>query len=133
MRKEISLIVLVLAAGSTALAQEDGGEANETLDLTMKLMSEGATTPETVTRVIELPEAVLEAVGERAANGIDESNANRERREEGLGIAEDAREAGRERAAQAIENADGGQPPETGPPDDPGPPATVGPPQLPGN
>jgi hypothetical protein len=128
------MIAIALAATSTALAQEDSGEAIETLDLTMELMSEGATTPEAVTRIIELPEAVLEAARERAANGLDEANANRERRDEGLAIADEAREAGRERAEQAQEDAGRGQPPETGPPPDiPGPPGNGGPPQSPGN
>ncbi|MBN1239815.1 MAG: hypothetical protein JXB36_15030 [Gammaproteobacteria bacterium] len=56
-------MLLWLAAGS-ARAQEGADPADTTdqnLDVTMKLLPEGATRPDAVTRVIELPEALRDA------------------------------------------------------------------------
>jgi hypothetical protein len=147
LRSTLAITLTVLAAG-VASAQDEDTTKVETLDLTMTLMPPGATLPDAVTRVIELPAAVTEeAVRENAARGLDQANAARERREDGLATAAEAGEQGRERAQDARENMgrggpgfDGppgppdvpgnsaGDPPGGGPPDSPGPPDVPGPP-----
>ena len=129
----VSLVLIATHAG----AQESSDAPDDTLDLTMVLMPEGATTPDAVTRVIELPAAAAEAAPVAA-----ESSA------EGLDTANEAREQGRERAQQGREDAVRGPPdwaggpegrgrggndgiaPPTDPPgnrpDDAGPPETPG-------
>lgn len=148
-----ALLASLLAGG--AMAQENDETPVETLDLTMELMPEGATQPDAVTRIIELPAAAAEAARENAARGLDTANAAREARGDGNGsVAEEASERGLERAQQVREDIgrgrpDGAGPPEDlaptdlpgdgpggepgdgpggGPPDNPGPPETPGPP-----
>jgi hypothetical protein len=122
-----------------ALAQEDPDPPIETLELTMELMPEGATQPDAITRVIELPAAVAEAARENAARGLAEANEARERRETGLAIAAEARERSVEQAQQDRENAGRGPPDREdipgapgnlpgGPPGGGGPPNGSGPP-----
>jgi len=132
--------LLAFVAPINVSAQEDSGESIETLDLTMKLMPEGASLPEAVTRVIELPPAVVDAARENAASGLGQANAGRENRQAGLDRAAEAGEQGRERAQEVREdvgrggrgpfdadppgppNLPGDQPGPGGPPDTPGPP-----------
>jgi hypothetical protein len=117
-----------MVAASALIAS--GGYAQETpeietLDVTMELMAEGATLPEAVTRVIELPEAAAEAARLNAAGGLERANEARGNAAQGLEIAAEARE----RAQESRENAGRGGPPDfvedipIGPPADlPGPP-----------
>lgn len=128
----LTAIVLLLSA-VTAPAQDESAPPTEALELTMELMPEGATTPDAVTRVIELPAAVAEAARENAARGLAEANAARDNRDSGLENAEAARERGRDQAQQDRENAGRGRPEDLpggppgggGPPSDPpGPPGT---------
>jgi hypothetical protein len=118
-------------------AQEASGNPIETLDLTMKLMPEGASLPEAVTRVIELPPAVVETAEDNAANGLGQANAARENRQTALDRAAEAGEQGRERAQEVREDVGRGRGPfdaePPGPPDLPGDrPGPGGPPDTPG-
>jgi hypothetical protein len=133
-------IVFVAAA---AVAQEDNADI-ETLDVTITLLPEGATTPEAVTRIIELPAAANDSARQRSADGIQRANDARGNRQDGLDTAAEARESGRalgqqmrERAQEDRENAGRGGPPDgAGPQSPPGPPGPPngppGPPQTPG-
>jgi hypothetical protein len=120
----------MLFAISGANAQDGTADRIDTLDVTMTLMPEGATLPDAVTKVIELPEAAAAAAEENAAPGTDTANAARANREAGLEVAADAREQGREfgqqmadQAQENRENAGRGNPPDSaGPPDVPGAP-----------
>ena len=132
--------LLLVAVGlliPAAQAQDAEPPPIETLELTMTLMPEGATLPESVTAIIELPATAAEAARENAARGLDRANAARAGRPELPDNAADAGEQGRERAQQARENAGrgpsdapgsgGGPPPSAGPPADvPGPPGNPG-------
>ena len=125
--RSLTITLAALVAASVGAQETDNLEI-ETLDLTMELMPEGATLPEAVTRVIELPAAAAGAARASSSDGLDAANAARERREAGLETAAEAREQGRERAQQAQEEAG------RGPPDwPPGPPAGAAPPELPGD
>lgn len=148
MRNRFSLAVSLALLANAAIAQENEDPGIETLDLTMELMPEGATRPDAVTRIIELPAAAAEAARENSARGIDEANSARARGEPANETAEAARERGREQAQQGREDMGrGGGPPEGagppelpgngepggggrggGPPENPGPPETPGPP-----
>ena len=110
----------MLLVALNAQAQEDSAPPIETLELTMELMPEGATRPDAVTRVIELPAAAAEAARENSVRGLVEANAARENREAGLAIAEGASERGRDQAQQDRENAGRGPPEDlpNGPPED---------------
>jgi len=127
--KLLAATTLLLSANGQA--QEDPGPAIETLELTMELMPEGATQPDAVTRIIELPAVVAEAARENSVRGLAEANAARENQDAGLEIAEEAQERGRDQAQQDREDAgrgppDGFDPP--GRPDDlPGGPPDNGP------
>jgi hypothetical protein len=134
--KRLLFMGLALVAATVA-AQENAETPDDTLDLTMVLMPEGATLPDAVTRVIELPAAAVAASEAAAANAAP-----------GLDTANEAREQGRERAQQSREDAVRGPPewaggpggrgreggpdlPDTGRgnrPDDAGPPETPAPP-----
>jgi hypothetical protein len=141
MKFRISIACLVALGATTAFAQDDD-PGIETLDLTIALMPEGASLPEAVTRVIELPAAVTsEATRENAARGLDQANGRLERREAGLEKAFEASQVGRENAQQGREDVGRGPPdwagspgtPETPVTDPPGPPADLpGPPETPG-
>jgi hypothetical protein len=138
MQNRFSKLVVACTAlvAFNVLAQEDPDPPIETLELTMELMPEGATQPDAITRVIELPAAVAEAARENASRGLAEANAARERREAGLTIAAEARERSSEQAQQDRENAGRGPPDRgdiPGAPDVPGnppgdPPGRGGPP-----
>jgi hypothetical protein len=122
-----------------AYTQEDDADGVETLDVTMTLMPEGATLPDAVTRLIELPDAAAETARESAAQGLETANEARANRDAGLGVAGEARENGREfgqevreQAQENSENAGrGGRPDPAGPPEVPGPPEDL--PGPPGN
>ena len=58
MSRNFALVLVSLLCGSAALAQEPGNPV-ETLDVTMRLMPPGATLPDAVTKVIELPAAQI--------------------------------------------------------------------------
>jgi len=141
MRSRLLFACLAALAATTALAQDDD-PGIETLDLTIALMPEGATLPEAVTRIIELPAAVTsEATRENAARGLDQANGRIERREAGLEKAAEASQVGQEHAQQGREDVGRGPPdwagspgtPETPVTDPPGPPADLpGPPVTPG-
>ncbi len=63
--------LLALAAVSLAAAQEAVPDEDiDNLDVTMRLLPEGATRPDAVTRVIELPEAVRARVAESRARDV---------------------------------------------------------------
>lgn len=142
---------IVLAIGAL-LALHDGSAAaqapspqdadGDTLELTMTLLPEGATQPDAVTKVIELPPAAAngeEESGADAAQGLDRANEARERRNDGLGRAAEAREEGRafgremrEQAQENRENNGRAEPPEPpGRPDLPGGVNPGGPPGTP--
>lgn len=133
---------MLLVGSASAIAQEAGapGNAADTLDLTMTLMPEGATRPDAVTRIIELPAEAAEAAQENAARGLSTANEARANRASGLDVAAEAREQGaefgqqiREQAQENRENAERGRPDSAGPPDTPGVPADrPGPPDAPG-
>ena len=109
----------------------DGGD--QSLDLTMTLLPEGATLPDAVTRVIELPEAASDRARDSANPGLESADNARERRDTGLEIAADAIEGGREfgqamreQAQESRENAGRADPPDRPElpdhvPDSPGP------------
>ena len=90
------LLVSLALIATHAVAQESGDTPDDTLDLTMVLMPEGATTPDAVTRVIELPAAAAAVAAGNSADGLDTAN--------------EAREQGRERAQQGREDAVRGPP-----------------------
>jgi hypothetical protein len=125
----ISLSLLAV----TAYAQDAPAPPIEALELTIELMPEGATQPDAVTRIIELPAAVAEAARENSVRGLAEANAARDNRNAGLENAEEARERGRDQAQQDRENAGRGRPEDLpgGPPGGGGPPSD--PPGPPGN
>jgi hypothetical protein len=105
----ITLIwVGMLSAAVQAQPRATADDRIETLDLTMILMPEGATTPAAVTRTIELPAAAAEQARERAARGLDTANGARGGPLDGPAVAADARERardlGRELSEQAQQN-----------------------------
>ena len=112
----ITMAATLLVAGG-ARAQDDDSEGIDTLDLTIELMPDGATLPEAVTRVIELPEVAADAARENAARGLEIANEARQNGEGGLAIAAEARERGLEQAQEDRENAGRGPPEGVGPPD----------------
>lgn len=149
MKNRILLLAGLALFATAAAAQDEGAVPDDALDLTMVLMPEGATLPEAVTRVIELPAAAAEAARENATRGLETANAARDRDAPGIDTAEEAREQSLERAQQGREDAgrgppdfvsgpDGGGQPETpaipdvGPPDNAGPPDSTGAPETPG-
>ena len=133
-------IKLALAvAGLTVLAAGAGGQdaaVDNSLDLTMKLLPEGAASPEAITKTIVLPPAASATGVANSENGRARANEAREARETGRENAAEARERGRELgqeiAEQARENRDnagrGNAPDRPDRPDPPGPPNPPGPP-----
>ena len=94
---------LALSAGP-ALADEDDADPAES---TIRLMDASeAELPEAVTKEIKLPPAAVEnsAAVENAARGTQTANENRDRRENGLARADEAREKGAEMAEEANNN-----------------------------
>jgi hypothetical protein len=117
-RKATLILTSLFFCGTASLAQEEGEEGApvETLDVTMRLMPEGATLPDAVTKVIELPAAAADQAREAAAPGLKTANEARENRgaEQAADAAEQGRERGqqmREQAQENIENAGRGEPP----------------------
>lgn len=99
------IAALFLCMGDGALAQDDDND--DEAETTIRLMSDAeAELPGAVTADIALPESIPEdaAAVEQARSGIDTANDNRQRREEGLATAEEARERGAEMAEEALEN-----------------------------
>ena len=137
-----AIATALLLAGGMGHAQDSstaGGADDDTLELTMTLLPEGATLPDAVTKVISLPEVAADAAGEHAGEGLGKANEARAGGDEGLEQAAEAREGGREfgqqmreQAQEDRENNGHGQPPEPpGRPDAPGngnPGAPPGPP-----
>lgn len=124
------LVALLLCFGS-AWAQDDGKE--DEAEITIRLMSAAdAELPDAVTDEIALPAVLGEdpAAVENARFGLDTANENRERREDGLATADEARERAAEMAEEAQENRENrgraGDPPER--PDVPEPPNVPDPP-----
>ncbi len=131
---------LLMAVG---VAADEGADAVETppspppaltesLELTMTLLPRGATGPEAVVRTIPLPAPVRAGV---RADGTEAAEQARQRRQDGLDTATEARELGREfgqqRAEQAREDAGRGsdrRPDTRSSPENPGPPGQAGPP-----
>ncbi len=131
---------LLMAVG---VAAEEGADAAETppspppaltesLELTMTLLPRGATGPEAVVRTIQLPAPAR--AGARA-DGAETAEQARQRRQDGLDAATEARELGREfgqqRAEEAREDAARGRdlrPDVPSPPGNSGPPGQAGPP-----
>lgn len=121
--------------GSVAAAQEPAADTVDALELTMTLLPEDATTPDAVTRTIQLPDA---AALRAAPPGLEQANDARERRAGGRETAAEARERGREFGRQVAEQAQegrenagrgpGGQRPDRPEPNVPGPPEDRGPP-----
>lgn len=97
-------IALLMGFGSAWAQDEESGDEAET---TIRLMGAAeASLPDAVTADIVLPESVSEdaAAVENAQFGIDAANENRQRREEGLTTADEARERSAEMAEEALEN-----------------------------
>ena len=127
-KKMIICCTALLLSANIAWAQDDG-EAESTI----RLMGVAeASLPDAVTKEITLPAAVAEdkAAVENAARGLEKANENRQRREEGLSTADEARERGAEMAGEAQENREnrGRSEDRPEPPANPGPPGPPGPP-----
>ena len=99
----LSILCLLLSA-SVLLAQEDEGSELDPAESTIRLMGAAeAELPEAVTKEIMLPPAAIEnsAAVEKAERGLQTGNENRDRRENGLSRADEAREHGAEMAEEA--------------------------------
>lgn len=99
-RLSVTGLALLFTAGAV-FAQEDEGD----LEGTIRLMGEAeAELPEAVTREIALPDTidVDAAAVEASAEGLATANEARQNREQGLSVADEARENA---AADARENA----------------------------
>jgi len=121
-----AIATTLLLAGGMGHAQDSstaGGADDDTLELTMTLLPEGATLPDAVSKVISLPEVAADAAGEHEGEGLGKVNEAREARaggDEGLERAAEPREDGREFGQQMREQAQDdrennahGQPPES--------------------
>jgi hypothetical protein len=137
MERVMRTIKLALAvAGLTVLAAGAGGQdaaVDNSLDLTMKLLPEGAASPEAITKTIVLPPAASATGVANSENGRARANEARETgRENAAEARERGRELGQEIAEQARENRDnagrGNAPDRPDRPDPPGPPNPPGPP-----
>jgi hypothetical protein len=136
--KRTTLLAVCVAAATTLGAGAASAQParNDSLDLTMVLLPEGATGAEEISRRIELPPAAASrddnARGEPpgdAGNGSETAEEARERgREFGRDVANEAQE-NRENAGRGNGN-EPGPPPDRGPPDNAGPPGS---PDSPGN
>lgn len=152
--------ILSVSLPVTALAQ-DNGDATEDLDLTIRLLPEGAEEGSDVTRTITLPESVPERVGRTVPgeNAGEADGAETGRPDDagpgdvslpdvdapGLDVAEDAitgeggRDFGQDMRDRMNDNREelgrGQRPddlPDSDPPDTAGPPDAPGPPDTPG-
>ena len=115
---------LLLTANVGWTADDPEGDAAES---TIRLMGVAeAELPNAVTNEITLPAALSEEsmAVEKAAKGLEMANENRQRRENGLAEADEARERGSEMADDAKDNRDNRGRPEDRPepPPNPGPP-----------
>lgn len=102
----LSIVCLLLSA-SMVRAQEDDGGAADPAESTIRLMGAAeAELPEAVTKEIMLPPAAIEnsAAVEKAERGLQTARENRNRRENGLSRADEAREHGAEMAEEAKKN-----------------------------
>ena len=97
--------VCVLFGHYDALAQD--ADKADPAESTIRLMGAAeADLPDAVTRDIELPPAmrVNEKAVEKASRGHERANDNRERRQQGLSRADEAREKGNDISGQAKDN-----------------------------
>jgi hypothetical protein len=97
--------VMLLTGFGIAWAQDDGND--DEAEITIRLMGAAeAELPDAVTDEIARPESRPEdsAAVENAQFGIDTANENRQRREDGLTTAVEARERAAEMAEEAQEN-----------------------------
>ena len=102
----LSVLCLLLSA-SIAFAQEEDASTADPAEATIRLMGAvEAELPEAVTKEISLPPAASEnsAAVENAARGLRKGQENRERRENGLSRADEARQHGAEMAEEARQN-----------------------------
>lgn len=102
----LSILCLLLSA-SLVLAQEDDASDADPAEATIRLMGMvEAESPDAVTKEILLPPAAAEntAAVENAARGLQKAQENRDRRENGLSRADEARERGAEMAEEARQN-----------------------------
>jgi hypothetical protein len=100
----LTAAALLLTANVAWTADETEGDTAES---TIRLMGAAeADLPEAVTKTITLPEALGEdsKAVEKAANGLETANENRQRRESGLSNADEARARGANMADEAKEN-----------------------------
>ncbi len=121
--KLIIYSAVLLLSSYAAWSEDDPGDAEATIRL---MGAAEAALPEAVTNPITLPAAADEnsdAV-EKASQGLETANENRQRRETGLTQADEARERGAELAGEAQDNREtrGRSEDLPGPPTDPGPP-----------
>ena len=120
-------ILCLLLSTSVVLAQEDDDSATDPAEATIRLMDAAeAELPETVTNEIRLPPAAVENAKavENAERGLQRGRENRNRRENGLSRADEAREHGAEMAEEARQNREnrGRFKDRPTPPNPPGPP-----------
>jgi hypothetical protein len=100
-------VLFLLLSVSVVHAQEDSTEAEDPAEMTIRLMGVAeAELPEAVTKEIKLPPAAMEnpAAVENAERGLQNAEANRDRRENGLSRADEAREHGESMADEAAQN-----------------------------
>lgn len=99
----------LLAAGA---AGQEPRVDRDTLELTMRVLPEGARTPDAVTRTIELPRPAAPAAIENGQRGLERANETAQGRDDGRGAADSARgrgpASGRDVAAEARERGAGG-------------------------
>ena len=104
----LGLGILCLALSvSVVLAQEDDASAEDPAEATIRLRGAAeAEVPEAVTKEIKQPPAAVEnsKAVEKAASGLQSARENRDRRENGLSRADEAREHGAEMAEEARQN-----------------------------
>lgn len=140
-RSRIFLLAPMLAFVSSIAYAQDTTDDDSAADfeLTMTLLPEGATRPDAVTRVIELPGSAAPEATENA-RGLDTANDARSRRAAGLDIATDATQRGRafgeamrEQAQENREDAGRESPEPPNRPDLPDRPGPANPPGPPGN
>ena len=96
-------VAALLLSVSGVRAQDSDDEAESTIRL---MGAAEAELPGAVTKEISLPQSLAEdsAAVEKAARGLEKAKENRERREEGLSRADEAREHGAEMADEARDN-----------------------------
>ena len=98
-----TVVIAFLLIADRAGAQ--GSPPSESLELTIRLMPEGATSSEAVTKTIVLPPAASATGVENSQDGVERANEARESRGVGQDRAAEARERGREFGQQMSEQA----------------------------